>query len=271
MDLVKGKPDSQGKSAMPADGQSVAQVPPALSGFKIIAPPRCFDPASPELIDRPGMDPALLREELQVLESTNARFGNHRLVLHCVQRLVRQVQLGSLSVLDLATGAADIPRVVVAWARERRLPIAITAVDLNPEVVGIARDLCRGWPEIRIEQHDLLALPYEAKSFDLVLCSLALHHFASADVAAILRRMQQIARLGYFVSDLRRNWPAIWIMELVVRAFVQSRIVRQDGPQSARAAFTLGELRALAQEAGLDGFRLRRNWWFRMVLEGREK
>src|SRR5271156_4825308 len=149
--------------------------------MNLFAPPRRFNLNCPELMDRPGISHTLLREELQILETVNRRWGAQELVLECVQRFLDSPRTTSLTILDLGTGAADIPRAIVAWARQRKLPVTITAVDGNSGVLEIAREACRDWPEIRLEQHDLRALPYAADSFDLVLCSLALHHFDSAD------------------------------------------------------------------------------------------
>ena len=222
-------------------------------------------------MDRPETDRALLREELQTLESFNQRLGEHRLVLRYVKRFVGSAETASLSILDLGTGAADIPRAIVAWARQRQLPIVITAVDGNPEVLEIAQELCRGWPEIRFGQHDLRALPYAGASFDLVLCSQTLHHFESTDAVTILRHIDALARRGYIVNDLHRNWLAIASMKLLVHTLVRSPLFRKDALQSFRAAFTVGELRGLAEQAGLNNFQVNRHdSFFRMVLEGRK-
>src|SRR5205807_4284658 len=177
-------------------------------------------------------------------------------------------RLASLSILDLATGAADIPRALAAVFRARQQPVTITAVDCNPAVLLIAEESCRDWPEIRLEQHNLLSLPYASESYDLVMCSLALHHFGAEEAVTILRRMQELARLGYVVSDLRRNWLAIWVTELLSHTVIRSPIARHDALQSCRAAFTVGELRAMAQRAGLGKFRIKvAQAFFRMVLE----
>jgi ubiquinone/menaquinone biosynthesis C-methylase UbiE len=239
--------------------------------MSLLAPYRRFDPNCPEQIDRPGMNRALLLEELQTLERFNQRLGGHQLVLHYVKRFVDSTETASLSILDLGTGAADIPRAIATWARQRQLPIVITAVDGNPDILKIAQESCRGWPEIRFGQHDLRALPYAEESFDLVLCSHALHHFELTDVVTILRRIDTLARCGYIVNDLRRNWLAIWSMELLTRILARSPVFRSDASQSCRAAFTVRELRGLAKQAGLDDFQVNRHHWcFRMVLEGRK-
>ena len=212
----------------------------------------------------------MVREELQVLEDANRRFGGHGLALHYVMRLVAGMNARPLKILDLGTGAADIPRTIAAWFRQRKWPAVITAIDRNISVLRVAEENCRDWPEIHFEQHDALALPFESGSFDIVLCSLALHHFSPAEAVLILQRMQDIARVGYILNDLRRNWFSVVITEILARTVIQSPIARHDAPQSCRAAFTVRELRALARQAGLRNFCIRRHHaMFRMVLEGR--
>ena len=258
MDLLNDERTVGRGRPAPSARESASPGFPDSRTTHFFAPPRHFDPANPELIDRPDTDPALLREELTVLENVNRR-GGHALVLRSLERLLPPTRVGPLSILDLGTGAADYPRAIAAWARQRGLPVAITAVDRNPQVLDLAREWCRDWPEIRLEQHDLLALPYAAESFDVVMCSNALHHFDAEDAVTILRRMQELARVGFILHDLRRNWPAIWAMELVARTFIKSGIARHDAVQSCRAAFTVDELSALARRAGLRNFHIRRS------------
>ena len=237
----------------------------------LCAPYRHFDPNDSELIDRPDVDPAELRKEMETLENANRWLGAHELMLESVRRLLGSRPPAMLRVLDLGTGLADIPRALVAWARQNGLPIVFTAVDGNPKILDLARTVCRDWPEINLEQHDLRKLPYAPDSFDLVLCSLALHHFSKADTVAILRRMRELARCGYIASDLRRNRLAITTTRLATLLLCNSRAFRRDAVQSCRSAFTIQELRAIAQQAKLGDVKItRHHLFFRMTLEGRK-
>jgi ubiquinone/menaquinone biosynthesis C-methylase UbiE len=237
----------------------------------LFAPTRHFDPDHLEQIDQPGLDRALLRKELQTLENCNRRSHGHELTLWYVERFVASTGATSLSILDLGTGAADTPRAIVAWARQHQLPVTITAVDKNAEILQIAREWCRDWPEIRFEQQDLRSLSYEADSFDLALCSLALHHFEAMEAIGILRSMQRLARGGYVVSDLCRSWPAILSTVVMFPILFRSPVFRDDAAQSCRAAFTVQELREMAQQAGLNNFQIKHHHaMIRMVLEGRK-
>src|ERR1700691_2872327 len=134
--------------------------------MSLLVPPRRFDPAVLEIMDRPGNDVALLRADLHVLESINRFLGGRRIALDHLNEFLEVTPMSSLNILDLATGSADIPRTIVEWARRRGVHVAITAVDGNPDILRMAREQCAVYPEIRLEQHDLLAHPYPTAGFD---------------------------------------------------------------------------------------------------------
>jgi len=241
---------------------------PNSSAFHFLAPARQFDPDQPELIDRAGTNPAWLRDEFQFMAGANARYGIHQLIIDYVETLLPATSSKPFAILDLGTGAADIPRAIASRFRERGQPVQITAVDRNPEALNAAAKTARELPEIRIESHDLLSLPFKPKSFDLVLCSNALHHFTSADATTLLRRAWELCRVGCVIHDLRRNWASLGLVEVVSRTIVKSPIIRHDAPQSVRAAFTVEELRTLASQAGMKNVTIRRHHGpFRMVLK----
>ncbi len=235
--------------------------------MSLLVPPRRFDPAVPEMMDRPGQDPAVLRADLDVLEQLNRHLGGHTIALRHLSEFhatyVARNSDAPWSVLDLGTGGADVPRAIA-----RRFHATITAVDGNPTILEIARERSVGYPNIRFELHDLRSLPYPPGSFEVVLCSLVLHHFGEDDVVAILRRIGEIARLGYIVNDLRRNRVAIWLSRLIARTVITNPIARFDAPASCERAFTVPQLRALAERAGLEHFEIHRHRMFRMVLVG---
>lgn len=233
--------------------------------MSLLVPPRRFDPTVPEIMDRAGNEPKLLRADLRVLEEINRLLGGYRIPLLYLPGFLTGKPL---TILDLATGAADVPRAIATWARAQLVKIEITAVDGNPEILRIARENTAGWPEIRVEQQDLLALPYAAASFDVVLCSLALHHFSKTDAVAILRRIHDIARGGWIINDLRRNWIAIGLSKLMAHTIITNPIARFDAPASCERAFTIAEWRAMAGQAGMSRFAIRRHRFFRMALVG---
>jgi SAM-dependent methyltransferase len=225
--------------------------------MSVFIPARRFDPDVPEIMDRPGQGLSLLRDDLTELERINRWLGGLAIPLRYLEEFQPR------TILDLATGAADVPRAIA-----QRFDVQITAVDNNPDILQIARDRSAGYTNIRFEQHNLLALPYGPASFDVVLCALTLHHFTEADAVAILSRIHDIARVGYIVNDLRRNRIAICLSKFMACTVITNPIARFDAPASCERAFSVAELRSMAERAGLTNFQFRRHIGFRMVLVG---
>src|SRR3954465_11673634 len=116
-------------------------------------------------MDRHDIPPAMLRHEAAALEKVNRQLMGHRLVVSYVRKIARRHDLKSINVLDLGTGAGDIPRAIVAWGRKSSVAVEVTAVDGNPEIARFAREQCAPYPEITVEEQNMTALPYPSGSF----------------------------------------------------------------------------------------------------------
>ena len=175
-------------------------------------------------------------------------------------------------VLDLATGIADFPDFLVRWAARRDCRVEIVALDANPATVAYARKaLDRDLPAplrscIRVEIGDALALPYEDDAFDVAVASLFMHHLTHDDSVTLVREMDRVARRGLIVNDLHRHPLAYYSILALATVLPVSPMFRHDGPISVRRAFTRDELRAIADDAGLDAYRIRWHWAFRWTL-----
>jgi 2-polyprenyl-3-methyl-5-hydroxy-6-metoxy-1,4-benzoquinol methylase len=218
-------------------------------------------------MDQPDAAREELIEDLQDLQRLN-RFGwGTGLVWECVRSVVRQSPpQRDWTLLDLATGSADIPRHLVRWARRQGLDLRVTATDFHPVTLDFARRHSLDYPEIQFEPANLLSLPYDENRFDLVTCSQALHHLGSEDVVTALRQMARVARRAVVVSDLVRSGWGIALVWLVVRVGRAGRFARHDGPVSMRNGFKPRELDALATAAGLGGERRFRHRGLRVAM-----
>jgi ubiquinone/menaquinone biosynthesis C-methylase UbiE len=177
------------------------------------------------------------------------------------------VQLG-LRILDVATGSADIPWRIARWARRHDRPARITATDLHPQMLELARRRCRAYPEITIEPADALQLPYPDASFDVSIMSLALHHFDDAQQPRVLREMARVSTRLVLVNDLERTWLNYLGARLLASTWWRgNRLTRHDGPLSVLRSFTRRELQRLGEQAQL-GSRVERHFFQRIVLIG---
>lgn len=225
-----------------------------------------------ELLDQPGTPLEELAESLRVIARLNrmgALSGLLASVAPFLGSAARRDGPGAtarpLRILDLGTGAADIPAAVARLARARGRAVRVIGVDLRPDVLACAAPVARELPEVRLVAADALRLPVRTGGVDLALCSLTLHHLPPDAVVALLRAMSEVTRLGFVVSDLRRSrlaWAIVWgATHLISR----NRLVRHDGPLSVRRAYTRGELASLAARAGLHRIRWRRGAFFRLI------
>jgi SAM-dependent methyltransferase len=211
---------------------------------------RKFDPAEPELMDRPQPVSPELEVDLLNLRQLNRYFGSYRLIEHFLRRWVKPG--GQMRILDLATGSGDIPRLVVDFARRVNATVTVDAVDQQAATVEIARKLSGSYPEIQFVQGNVLT--FEPEPYDIVLCSLALHHFSEADAVAALKHFRDLSRQYVLVSDLRRGWLAAAGVFLLTALLFREPMTRIDARLSAERAFSFRELRSLAERAGWTNF-----------------
>ena len=214
--------------------------------------PRQFDPAEPELMDRPQPVSRALEVDLENLVGINRNFGSHRLIRAFLRRWWEPGR--AYRVLDLCTASGDIPRLMVDWARRRHITLQVEAIDCQTSTVEIARRWSAAYPEITFREGDARHVSGEPGSYDFVFCSLALHHFGEEDAVLILRRCLALARLGVLVADLERGFLAaagVWLMTAVL---YREPMTKSDARASVRRAFNFAELASLARRAGWQDF-----------------
>jgi 2-polyprenyl-3-methyl-5-hydroxy-6-metoxy-1,4-benzoquinol methylase len=110
-----------------------------------------------------------------------------------------------------------------------------------------------------------------SRRFDVVVCSLFLHHQSGEEAVALLAQMRQLATRLVLVNDLVRSSTGYSLAWLATRVLTRSPVVHVDGPRSVAAAFTLREARELAEAAGLGGARVVRRWPCRYLLMWRKQ
>ena len=108
----------------------------------------------PEMMDLPGQPRELLAGDLRNLRLINRYLGCHRTVLRGLARVVSSKKLRAFTLLDVGTGSADIPEVIVRWARANRIGARIVALDRDPVGVEEAAEQTGKLPEITVIRGD---------------------------------------------------------------------------------------------------------------------
>ncbi len=217
---------------------------------------REFNPDEPELMDRPQPVSDELRRDLANLASLNRWFGAHAIVDRFMAPWWDQApRLGSpdaaaLTVLDLCTGSGDIPRRLIDQARVRGRQLRVCAVDFQPATLEIARQWSEGYPEIEYRRADVVDPAADLPRADLVMCSLALHHFSEGDAVRVLQTCRRQARRAALMADLQRRRLTTLGVWLLTATCYREPMTVADARTSARRAFSFNELKRMLKAGG---------------------
>jgi len=212
---------------------------------------RQFNPAELELMDRPQPVSAELESDLENVRELNRWFGSYALISMFLSRWIKPG--GRLHVVDLATGSGDIPRLIAEYGRKIGAQLQIDALDRQSATLEIAKRLSARYPEITFVEGNLLEWK-ATEPYDLVLCTLALHHFSDNDAVLVLQRCRELSRKFVLVSDLRRGWLVTIGVQLLTETMFREPMTKYDGRLSAARAFSFSEMNQLARRAGWTNF-----------------
>ncbi len=226
---------------------------------------RTRDAAITELLDADTVERADLERNLRDIRRINALLGWTAFTTHALIAWIRREPGRSWTLLDVASGSADIPIALAHAAKQARIALAITATDRSPQITAIARERSEGIPNLHVETQDALALPYPPGSFDIALCTLALHHFEPDAARRLLRSLALVGR-RVFVYDVVRSPLAYAGVVALTRIAGMSPMTRHDGAASVRRAYSLEEARALAVDAGLRNLQAHVRFPYRLSL-----
>lgn len=216
-------------------------------------------------MDAPGLDPRMHAAALAGLRRVN-RLSRVR------QVLLRHISMhgaphgAPLRILDVACGSGDL---VVWLARKlacRGVPTEVSGCDIRSTAIDEARRLSAAAKQpAEFFLHDAVRtrLP---PGYDVVTCSLFLHHLDEDDAVRLLANLAEGARSLVLLDDLRRTRLGYLLAWFGSRLLSRSPVVHVDGPLSVAAAFTPDEARELATRAGLVGATIELHWPERFLL-----
>ena len=221
----------------------------------------------PEWMDAPDVDAALLADSLRFIRRVNALLRYTRATIAHLERFSRRWRAGQrVAMIDFATGSADVPLAIVAWARRRGFDVRVVGLDLHERTCALARAATAHEPRITIVRGDALDPPFDAGSFDYALTSMFLHHLSDDDAARVLAAMGRVARRGIVAADIVRTARAYaWISLFTL---CSNPMVRHDARVSVAQAFTRPEALQLRARAGVGFARYYAHFGHRFVLAG---
>jgi ubiquinone/menaquinone biosynthesis C-methylase UbiE len=224
----------------------------------------------PEIMDEETVDQETADEIYRYLARINRLFGGVRGTIARFETFSRSWRPGErIEVLEIACGAADVPRALIAWGRSRGFDLRVTATDILTSALDYARRSGPGEERLRLVCADVTRAPFRDRAFDYVTCGLFFHHLTDDQIVAALRSFDRLASRGIVVNDLVRSRRAFLWTWLFTWPF--HPILHHDGPLSVRRALKPAEMRHLAADAGLPWLTVQRHFGHRMTLAGQKQ
>jgi 2-polyprenyl-3-methyl-5-hydroxy-6-metoxy-1,4-benzoquinol methylase len=220
-----------------------------------------------EEMDRPDITESAFAGSLHALERINWLSGSAGILWPAIRDLARENPGQPLRLLDIASGAGDLP--IRLWRRacHAGISLEVHGCDRSAHAVRFARERSQAASaDVQFSQIDALNDPYPGQ-YDIVTSSLFLHHLDHGQAVELMRRMAAAARRLVLVNDLNRSRLGFVLAWLGTRILTRSRVAHVDGPRSVEGAFTPQEALELAQRSGLHGATVARRWPCRYLLK----
>jgi 2-polyprenyl-3-methyl-5-hydroxy-6-metoxy-1,4-benzoquinol methylase len=219
-----------------------------------------------ELMDQEGLGKAEHFAALEGLARINWLSRSDAILWPPIERLARANRGATIRVLDLATGGGDVPIALARRALRAGANVRIEGCDVSQQAVEFARRKgAAAGLSVSFFTLDVLNASVPT-GYDVVTCSLFLHHLDEADAASFLRKAADATNRILLINDLVRGPAAFALAWTGCHLLTRSPVVWHDGPVSVAAAFSLAEARVLAERAGLHGASVDRRWPRRFLL-----
>ncbi len=218
-------------------------------------------------MDQPGLDRREHERALTALGRINAVSRTVPSVWRVIRDTAGATPRRPLRILDIACGGGHFAVALARRMDREGIPGDVLGCDFSRVAIDYATALAAraGARQVHFAPLDVLRDPWP-QGFDVVHCSLFLHHLADSDVVVMLQKMAQAAGRLVVVSDLRRTDLGAMFAWAGCRLLTRSTVVHVDGARSVAAAFTADEALALANAAGLHTATIRHTWPQRFVL-----
>lgn len=217
-----------------------------------------------EIMDDFNIKGIVHRDTLDKIELVNRLLGGNKVTIAGLKKLLKnQPKDKMIRIIDLGCGNGDILRDIAMLGRKNNYSFKLIGIDANASAIEYARELSETYPEINFKKINIFSDDFKKQSYDIVLCTLFLHHFSNDELIQILRSTIKSASIGIVVNDLHRNKLAYYLFKFI-GYFTKNKVVIEDGLISILRAFKRKDLVKISNQ--INGkFSIQWKWAFRYL------
>lgn len=221
----------------------------------------------PEIMDDFDLKGDVLKESLDKIAQINQFLGGNKLTLKGVEKLLEKVSNSNpVTIVDIGCGNGDMLRKLADFGIENNLNLELIGVDANDFTVNYAAELSRKYSNITYSCKDVFDKFFSDIKYDIVLCTLTLHHFKNKEIIKLLTFFNANSKIGFVINDLHRSAVAYRLFQLICFVFRLNEMSRKDGLTSILRGFKKHELIAFSENLKFKKYSIHWKWAFRYQL-----
>lgn len=217
-----------------------------------------------EIMDDFSLEGEELREALDKIASINQLLGGNKLTLQGIVQLLKESDnTQTITIVDVGCGNGDMLRMLADYGKKNNLKLQLIGIDANAFTIEHARILSKEYNNVSYRCEDIFAEVFVEVKYDILLCTLTLHHFKNNEIETILNVFQKQATIGIVINDLHRSALAYRLFQLVCSVFQLNRMSREDGLTSILRGFKKNELEDFSKKIQARKQSISWKWAFR--------
>lgn len=219
-----------------------------------------------EIMDNFSMEGEILRDALDKIAGINRLLGGNKISIQGVNALLRSgKERGEIRILDVGCGNGDMLRTLADFAIKKQFKFHLTGIDANSFTIGYARQLSENYENIHFQCADIFEEIHSENNYDLILCTLTLHHFKDEEILKLIRSFKEKSRLGIVINDLQRSALPYYLFIALCFIFRLNKMSKQDGLVSILRGFKKADLQQYSKQLNLKNTTIRWKWAFRYL------
>lgn len=217
-----------------------------------------------EIMDDFQLQGIELEQTLTDLENINRWLGGNNITLNGIKKILENIPSESVvRIADVGCGSGAMLREIAKWGRVKNKKLELIGIDANTHAIEIAQQQSAYYPEIKFSNLNIFSEAYQQESFDIVLCTLTLHHFKNDEILRLLNIFKEQTRIGIVINDLHRSSLAYALFQAFCAVFISNEIARKDGLISILRGFKRKDLINLANHFPSQQHSIQWKWAFR--------
>ena len=217
-----------------------------------------------EIMDDFLLEGEELRTTLDRIAKINRFLGGNNITLNGVKKLLStSCKNETITIVDIGCGNGDMLRMLSDYGNRHHIKLSMLGIDANPYTINYAGDLSKDYSNISYLCADIFEENFEDVKYDIILCTLTIHHFDDEEILRLLGSLVNVSKLGVVINDLQRSKIAYRLFQTIAVLFRLNRMTKVDGLVSILRGFKKEELTQFSNKLKLENYSIQWKWAFR--------